>query len=79
MSEIPVYYAVLFRSHTKREGKQQHLVHENFVPVLFPTRKEATAYIKAEYGLLAKRSELRKEPYGWRMPIPVRVHVELAE
>lgn len=39
----------------------------------FTSRAQARAYIKERYGYIAARPDLRKAPYGWRMPIPVRV------
>ncbi len=46
-------------------------------PKLFGTKREATEWIKEHYAEYATRRDLRAEPYGWRMPIPVRVTVEV--
>jgi hypothetical protein len=51
------------------------LLRENFVPVIFPTRREAREWIKAKYGYIAERPDLRAEPHGWRVPTAVRVDV----
>lgn len=45
------------------------------VPAVFLTRREAREWIKAEWGFLRGRKDLRAEPHGWRMPQAVRVEV----
>lgn len=48
----------------------------NAQPVLtFKTRTAAAAFIADRYGYIAKRKDLREEPHGWRMPVPVRVRI----
>ena len=48
-------------------------------PLLFPTRKKATEYIREEWGFIRNREDLRRPPYNWRMPKAVRVEVILRE
>ena len=50
-----------------------HLLYEWQRPALFNTRREARAWIRVRYGYLRKRPDLRRQPYCWRMPVPVRV------
>lgn len=46
------------------------------VPTLtFRTRRAAAAFIKDRYGYIAERADLRREPHGWKMPVPVRVRI----
>jgi len=45
--------------------------------VLFTSRAAARAWIKAKHGYIAKRPDLRREPFGWFMPRPVRVTVSV--
>ena len=53
-----------------------HLVYEDRMPVLFRTRAEAREWIKARYGYIRKRKDLRwTRIYPWRMPTPIRVKV----
>lgn len=47
--------------------------------LLFATRAAARAYIKARWGYLAQRPDLRAEPHGWKMPQAVQVAVQLNE
>ncbi len=71
------YWAVMWRSENRLDGKRQNLVHNrNRVPVLFATRREAREFINSEYEYIKKRPDLMAEPHGWKMPIPIRVPVE---
>lgn len=66
-------WGVLWRSNSKLDGKREHLMCENRMPMLFITRKEAREWIERKYGYIKRREDLRSEPHGWKMPIPVRV------
>ena len=41
----------------------------------FRTKRAAQAFIRDRYGYIAKRPDLRCEPHGWKMPVPVRVKI----
>ena len=43
----------------------------------YKTKREAAAAIKEHFGYIAKRKDLRMEPHGWRMPVPVKVIIEV--
>lgn len=73
------YWGGLWRSENKMDGEKTHLLLHDCLPVLFRTRREARAFIKERYGYIRKRPDLRAEPFGWKMPIPVRVTVEARE
>jgi hypothetical protein len=45
----------------------------------FKTRAAALAFINDRYGYIRDRADLRREPHGWRMPIPVRVRITVEE
>jgi hypothetical protein len=47
------------------------------VTLTFKTKREATAFIRDRYGYIAKRRDLKAEPHGWKMPIPVRVRISV--
>lgn len=47
--------------------------------VTFATRQAARAFIRDRYGYIATRPDLRAEPHGWRLPIPVRIKITVAE
>jgi len=57
------------------DGVREHLLHENLLPILFKTRSKARQYASDKYGYIKTSPDLREEPHGWRMPIPVRVTV----
>ncbi len=65
-----------------RSTHEQYLItdwrgkHARYIPPkLFGTKREATEWIKEHYADYATRKDLRAD--GWRMPIPVRVTVEV--
>lgn len=70
-------WAVLWRSASRATGRREHLI---WSPAggpyaLFRTRAECRRFIEQEWGYIRERADLRAEPHGWRMPIPVRVRV----
>ena len=70
-------WAAQWHSRNKLDGDSTHLLFENSLPKLFRTRKEAREYIKTMYGYIANRPDLQAEPFGWRMPQPVKVTIEV--
>jgi hypothetical protein len=68
-------WAVKWISQNRISGRDEHLVFDHGVPVLFPTRSRARQWIRERYGYIKTRPDLRSEPHGWRMPKPVRVVV----
>jgi hypothetical protein len=72
-----LWWAVEWHSVNAVDGDRRHLqwdnTFEHTFPHLFRTRRECAAYIKRHHGYLKDRPDLRREPFGWRMPRPVRV------
>lgn len=74
----------MWRSTNKLDGRRRHLILYRFIsgahnfPRMFQTRRECAEFIKEDYGYIAKRADLRREPHGWRMPIPVKVKVSMS-
>jgi hypothetical protein len=68
-------WGVMWRYKNKLDGKMEYLVYNAGRPVLFSTRKEAREYIDEKYGYIRQRPDLKSEPHGWKMPIPVPVDV----
>ena len=69
-----VVWGALWRSKNSSEGVRTHLINnESCLPALFVTQLEARKFIDEKFGYLRTRPDLRAEPHGWRMPIPVRV------
>lgn len=68
-------WGVLWRSCNKLNGCDERLIYRVGAPVLFPSRQKARRWIDVQYGYLRERPDLRAEPYGWKMPIAVKVDV----
>jgi len=71
-------WGVLWRQSNALDGKREHLCFENLLPVLFVTRAKARAWADDRFGYIRTRPDLKAEPYGWKMPIPVRVSVSVS-
>jgi hypothetical protein len=56
---------------------QKHLIWCDGCCLLFSTRKMARALINSHYGYIRRRSDLRRDPFGWRIPKAVRVKISV--
>ncbi len=74
-----IRWGVLWHSKNRLDGVTEHLMCQEFVPVLFRTRRAARAWITSNSGYIAHRTDLRSEPFGWRLPKAVRVKVEIVQ
>jgi len=54
-----LYWSVLWHSKNCLDGIKEYIVHENQLPVLFHTKREAKEYIKRRFGYIATRKDLR--------------------
>jgi hypothetical protein len=70
-----VRWGVVWDSRSPFCRKTGHLLWHKNMPALFPSRNQARAWIKAEYGWIATRADLRKAPHHWRMPKAVQVTI----
>jgi len=66
-------------SKNRLDGVCRHLMWSDGLPTIFKTRKAAREWIKSEYGYLPRRADLRREPHGWRMPMPVKIVVSVGK
>lgn len=57
------------------EPGREHLVHEDFKPVLFSTRAQARIYNESRFGYIRTREDLKRPPHCWRMAVPVKVQM----
>ena len=73
-----VRWGILWQSESKLDGKVEHVMWRDGHPLLFKSRHAARAYIRGNWGYIARRPDLRAEPHGWKVPKPVRVRVDLA-
>ena len=70
------FWGCEWRSRNRLEGKTSHLICWCGRPELFRTKREASEFIMLRYGFILSRKDLRAEPHGWLLPVPVRVTVE---
>lgn len=63
-------------SSNKKDGGKQHLIYCDGVVVLFKSKKKCKEYIKERWGYIATTKYLRAD-HGLRMPIPVKVTVQV--
>ena len=87
-----VPWAIKWREKSALDGERETLLGRYFpglplVPdhvagqtvMLFKTRALARVHIRKHYAYIRQRSDLRQEPHGWKMPVAVRVSVEVRE
>lgn len=72
-------WGILWRSENRLDGKVEHLMWHRGRPLIFRTREYARRFIELQYGYIRNRPDLRVEPHGWKMPIPVKVKIEVAK
>ena len=83
-------WAIKWRSENRLDGKTEHLMgrHHPSMPkvpdhlagytkIVFSTRQGAREFIREHYGYIRERADLRREPHGWKMPVPVQVTVQI--
>lgn len=68
-------WALQWRSKNHLNGERRHIINENCLPKLFLTRREAREWRDKQYGYIRNRKDLRAEPHGWRLPVPIKVVV----
>lgn len=68
-------WAAQWRSKNQIDGEHYHIIRDNLVPILFTTKNQCAEFIKGKYGYISTRKDLRGEPHGWKIPIPVKVKV----
>ena len=73
-------WGVLWRSKNKLDGEDKHLMFfGSRIPALFHSRQEARDWINDSFGYIRNRPDLKAEPHGWRLPIPIRVRIEVKD
>ena len=81
MVTTSIRWAVQWNSRNGLDGVSQYFVWDGRGggPMLFRSRRLAREWIREHYGYIATRADLRREPYGWRLPRAIRVRVVLVE
>jgi hypothetical protein len=72
-------WGLLWRSENKLDGKTRTLIFKDLLPCIFRTRRMAAKYNEDEFGYIRGRRDLHMEPHGWKMPLVVRVKVEVVK
>ena len=72
-----ILWGALWRSDNMLDGKNRHLIYKDGLPHLFRTKKQCAAWIAQEFHYIRTRKDLRLEPYGWKMPIPIEVSITI--
>lgn len=70
------YWALLWRSRNRLEGYREHVMFKDCRPLLFDTRRMALEYRDEKYGYIRNRPDLKAEPHGWRLPLPIKVKLK---
>ena len=81
-------WGVVSRSKNRLNGKKEYLVGayaRSTIPelrgctgsMMFLTRSDCREYIEKTFGYIRQRTDLRDEPFGWRMPKPVKIVVSV--
>lgn len=79
MAKARILWGALWRSENLLDGARSHIINRrDCLPALFCTRLAARMFIIQEYGYIRERPDLRAEPHGWKLPIPVRVKISLS-
>lgn len=73
---VPAWY-----SRNRLDGESRYFITFDYDQrdFVFRTRRECRAAIHERWGYIATRSDLRKEPHGWRIPRAVRVRIVVEE
>ena len=74
-TQIYQTWCAKWRSRSKLEGYVERPIWSGGALTTFTTKREAVAWIKENYGYIAERSNLRKEPHGWLMPVAVKARI----
>jgi len=73
-------WAIKWRSDNRLDGKRENFIFQpHNTPLIFKSRDDARTHIRANFGYISKRRDLRIEPHGWLVPIPVKVRVIVEE
>jgi len=75
-------WGVRWESKNAIDGVQRYLIGSCGVPpipLMFETKRECLEYIKANYGYIRTRKDLRDEPHGWRVPKAIRIEVTVKD
>lgn len=73
-------WAVMWRCQNRMDGYRAWLLgspDHQCRTLLFDTRAAAREFIAEKYGYIRTRPDLRREPHGWEMPMPVKVKIEV--
>ena len=67
----------MWRSDNRLDGRTRRIQWDHGQPLLFRTRRECRAWIEEKFGYIRTRDDLKREPFGWKMPLAIKVEVRL--
>jgi hypothetical protein len=76
MGGVNMLWGLKWRQKNRKAGKKEHIMYNAGVPMLFTTRSQAKEYADQHYGYIKVRADLRAEPHGWKMPLPVKITIK---
>ena len=74
----PTLWGLKWVSVNRLDGRREHIIYENCLPMIFTTRRAAREWADKKYGYIRGRLDLIGEPHGWRVPHPIKVKVSEA-
>ena len=73
-------WAIKWVSDNSLDGHSEHFIGNGDRSIwLFHSRQRAREAVKEKYSYIAIREDLRREPFGWKVPRVVRVKVNVEE
>lgn len=70
-----IRWGALWRSQNNLDGITEYIICVDCKPILFRTRQECRKWINEKYGYIGNRSDLKREPHGWKIPKAVKVKI----
>jgi len=75
MIESDHRWGLIWYSKNRLDGVTTRFIYENYMPVIFRTRKDARKFNELHYGYIKTRKDLRIEPHGWRFPRTIKIKI----
>lgn len=73
------YWAIRHVSYNRLDGYHEYLEGDPDTQThlrLFQSRSGAREYISQKHGYMRTRPDLKREPFGWKVPVAVKVTLE---
>ena len=72
-------WGILWRQENRLDGRSEWLVGSTHPcgVLLFRSRQDARDHVAQHYGYIRQRRDLQREPHRWKMPVVVKVRMEV--